>query len=226
MVEEPVARAREQVLVTLRTRLSGIDLEGRAGRLGAAFDPASGELVLEMLGRQIRVDAALKVRSPEGPIDYEEEVILLNALLPPGAAAVAGATAEPARAGSGRSPSGSWVPFREMGGGHAADFHAEVEVPLAQEAERVVDKAERVAASLGATIAEPLAGSDLTLEVRLFPGIDALVQVFLPDMEFPADARILFSAGAAGVLPPGCLEELGHRLVDRILAAAGAPHRH
>jgi hypothetical protein len=216
MVEEPIARSREQVLQSQRRRLLGVDLRSRAAELGADYDSRTDELVVAIMDRELRIDSELRVRATQGAVDYEEEVILLNALLGPGSA---GGDTGPRAGNPALVRGGAWVPFREMAGGHAGDFRAEVEAPLAEAASRVVPVGEAVARAIGGRVTEPLGGSDLALEVRLFPGVDALVQLYLADMEFPADARVLFSAGADRYLPPGCLEELGHRLVERILAA-------
>jgi hypothetical protein len=108
-----------------------------------------------------------------------------------------------------------------LAAGHYHDFHDEAEVPIGAAATEICAAADQVARALEAEIVEPLGGCDLCLLVPAFPGVNVLVQVYLEDMEFPADAKILFSAGADRFLPPGCLEEVGRQLAGTMRKAAG-----
>lgn len=198
-------RKESVVLDTLRAKVAGVDLESAALSLGGTYDPEEKTVELYLLDEPLWLDAQFTVRSRSGQADFEDTAIILNALLRPG----------------GR-PGDGWRAFRELAAGHAGDFHDEAEAPLSGATDAVAEHAEGIASAVGGRVVESVAGADASLEVPLFPNVRALVQVFREDMEFPAEARILFSDGADRFLPPGCLEELGARLSERILAAAGS----
>lgn len=205
MSDEMVERSRAAVLSSLRERAAGVDLAERARALKADFDLASGALRVRLLDREFTVTPNLEIQAAEGQTTYEDQVIVLNALLRPGG-----------------EPGSGWAPFRELAAGHLHDFHEEAEVPLATAAEEICAAGEKVAQAVGGRVVEPVGGCDLCLEVPVFSGVTALVQVYREDMEFPAEGRMLFSAGSDRFLPPGCLEEVGRQLAGRIRRAAGA----
>lgn len=190
------------VLSTLRAKLSGLDLRDTAAAIGVAYDEKHGTVELHLLTDVFWVDDNLEVRGAGGQPEFEDTAIILNAL----------------RQRGGRRGEG-WKAFRELASGHAGDFRDEAERPLAEVAAEVAADPREAAYAVGGSVVEPIAGSDVTIRVPVYPNVEALVQVFAEDMEFPSDARILFSEGADNFLPPGCLEELGARLAARMRRA-------
>jgi hypothetical protein len=204
MADERVEKTREGVLAQLRERVGALDMARQASALEADYDAAAGELRLTLLGREFVVTRDLEVRGPAGQASYEDQVVILNSLLRPGGPAGEG-----------------WVPFRELAAGHYHDFHDEAEVPLAQAADEICAAPEKVAAELKGRLVEPIGGCDACIEVPVFSDVKALLQIYLEDMEFPADAKVLFSRGADRYLPPGCLEEVGRQIAARARKATG-----
>lgn|GEM_PF-4434723 len=214
------------VLRTLREKVAGVDLRDAATALGAAYDANNGRLLVHILNERFALTPELEAfrlrpvdetcelgpapgqqkAAREQPATYEETVVILNSLLMPGG-----------KAGEG------WQAFREMAAGHAQDFRLDVEQPLAEEAELLVERVPAIADRLGGVLVEAVGGSDLAIVFEGYPGVHLLLQLYLEDMEFSTDARVLFSAGSDRFLPPGCLEELGHRLAERLIAEARRP---
>ncbi|HZJ02625.1 MAG TPA: DUF3786 domain-containing protein [Thermoleophilia bacterium] len=222
------------VLRTLREKVAGVDLRDAATALGAGYDADTGRLLVHILNERFALTPELKAfrlqpadetreppQSPapgpappqgqqeaarEQPASYEETVVILNSLLMPG----------------GR-PGEGWQAFREMAAGHARDFRVDVEQPLAEEAELLVARVPAIANRVGGELVEAVGGSDLSIVFAGYPGVRLLLQLYLEEMEFPTDARVLFSAGSDHFLRPGCLEELGHRLAERLITEAKRP---
>ncbi|GAB4250516.1 MAG: hypothetical protein Kow00129_11380 [Thermoleophilia bacterium] len=198
-------RRKEQVVLeTLRRKASGVDLRDVALSLGVGWAEDGESLEFEILGEGlvVRPDLSVVSKATARQASWADAAIVLNALVRPGG-----------------HPGSGWKTFREFAGGHAGDFREEAEKPLAFHAEEIAARAQEAASAVSGRVVDPVAGSDVTFEVPVFPHVRALVQVFREDMEFPAEARILFTEGADRFLPPGCLEELGSRLARKIIAA-------
>ncbi len=218
------------VLRTLREKVAGVDLRDAATALGAEYDADTGRLLVQILNEHFALTPELEAfrlrpadetgepgtatgpasgqaePAAEQPATYEETGVILNSLMMPGG-----------------KPGEGWQAFRELAAGHAQDFRLDVEQPLAEEAELLVERVPAIANRLGGELVEAVGGSDLAVVFEGYPGVRLLLQLYREDMEFPTDARVLFSAGSDRFLPPGCLEELGHRLSERLIAEAKRP---
>jgi hypothetical protein len=123
-IEKPntIDEYKAEAIELLKQKISLIDLSEAAKRLGAQF--SNNKLTIKVLGKDFSVDTKGNISS-EIHINAYMAVPVLNYILN----------------GSGKSPNGNWITFRELNGGPSrySHFHQCCEKPLKRVADTYTD---------------------------------------------------------------------------------------
>ncbi|SDU61008.1 DUF3786 domain-containing protein [Desulfobacula phenolica] len=123
-IEKPntIDEYKAEAIETLKQKISLIDISKTAKRIGAQF--SNNKLTVKIFGKNLSIDAKCNISS-EIHINAYMMVPVLNYILN----------------GSGKSPNGNWITFRELTGGASryAHFQQRCEKPLKRIADTYTD---------------------------------------------------------------------------------------
>lgn len=162
---------------------------------------ANGVIELEMLNEHFQINESGIVRG--GKKDGEvETLVILNAALCSGDDTV----------------SSEWKPYEKFSGtkGHIDLYKKQVEGWLASKAEEIVANKKTIVEKYNAQVLDNIGGSDFAFIFEPFPNIKLFCQIYLADDEFPADAKLYFSANADKFMPLLCMEKLAHLWIKQL----------
>jgi hypothetical protein len=160
-----------------------------------------GSISFTMLGDSFRLTENGVTKNKEEP-DEVESLVILNAALSPG--------------DSGVLP--EWRSYEKFVGtrGHVLSFKKTIEGSLANIAGVIVEKKELIIQKYNAQILDNMGGTDLSFIFTPFPNLRLFCQIYLADEEFPAEAKIFFSANDDKFMPALCFEKLAMLWVKQL----------
>lgn len=171
-----------------------------ADRLGALCGDGCNELLLAMLGQEYVIRrTGVTLRGQKAPDAHAE--VIRSYLSSRGAHAA-------------MTP---WRGIADFPEGSAGALREQVELPLAQHAAELAERAERILPLCDGGRAASMIGSDLSFTVRALPRIYLHIELSKENQEFPSEAWVLFSNNADAFLPTGRLLQLGELFKERLL---------
>jgi hypothetical protein len=187
---------QEESLKDLRKKISMIDLGSRAERLGAR---KNGEaLVVKCLGKDFEIDAQGMVRSHCHTHAWFSIPLLSYVLFSEGA-----------------TPSGNWVPFRELrqGGKWSPLFERRCERPMKQIADNHGELFEDLISMFSGESSYNNFSSDISVVLYPLPKVPILVCYWRPEEDLASRLHLFFDDTAEENLPVESLFTLGTGLV-------------
>lgn len=202
---------RSEIVDKLRKAMQGIDLAASAERLGGRYE--NGRLVVRCLGRDFAVDGAGNVAS---------ECHTHSGLVIPLLGYIVHST--------GKAPSGTWTPFRELPGAAQRGplFHRRAEEALARLADRHPELFEDIITLFGGERSAGAFGANVSVVLYPLPKAPVLFCYWNADGDLGSQLKIFFDATAADQLPVESVFELGTGLVmmfEKISQKHGSPER-
>ncbi|BBO89246.1 DUF3786 domain-containing protein [Desulfosarcina ovata] len=172
-IDEYKAEAIEQ----LKQKISSIDLSEAAKRLGTRF--SNNKLTIKILGKDFSVDPKGNISS-EIHINAYMVVPVLNHLLN----------------GSGKSPDGNWITFRELNGGPSryAHFQQCCEKPLKQVADTYPDLFKDMLEIFDGKQIVSHIDSDVSIVLHPLPLFPIMVCYWKPEDDLESDLHIYFDS--------------------------------
>jgi len=202
--------AFEETYRAYLARIAEVDLEARAGKLGARM--MGGAAVIPLLGREHRVSAS-GIEDPAGgrPIHAVSVVLARYVLSCPEAA-------------PGGGP--EWVAYRDFpdAAPFVGGFETNAQRPIARRFRGRTDELREAVRALGGGRCPVEVSASLAAGLRALPRVDLGLVFNDEDEEFPAQATILFDRRSACYLDPECLAIVGWLLADRLDEEAGGSH--
>ena len=131
-----------------------------------------------------------------------ETMLILNAALSPGIDCA----------------SADWKSYENFSGtgGHVGYLKEFGEGTLAKLSSQIVKHKDEIIKKYDTLAQENVSGSDLSFVIEPFPGIRIFCQIYSKDDEFPAEAKIFFSANADKIMPAMCFEQLAMMWIKEI----------
>lgn len=176
---ESLERTADEVIEKLKQRVAGIDLKAAAKRLGAEF--SDGKLTIHCLGKKVSVDT-------QGEFITDLHV---NPW-------IAGPVLNYILHGSGVSPSGKWIRFRNISGAEPMEalFKQRCEKPCRQVADTNPDFFGDLVRVFSGKQVENHYESDVSLVLHPLPKVPLLICYWEQDGDLPSDLNIFFDATA------------------------------
>lgn len=178
-VHESLERKAEELIEQLKREVAGIDLEAAAKRLGAPF--SDGRITILCLGKKFNVDTNGEIAT-DIHVHSWVAVPLLNYILH----------------GSGASPSGKWVRFRDLDGGQPMErlFKQRCEKPCKHVADTNPDFFADLVRVFSGKQVENHYQSDVSVVLHPLPKIPLLICYWKQDGDLPSDLNIFFDSAA------------------------------
>lgn len=182
----------EEALQRLQSAIAGIDLAAAAERLGGRC--ANGKLTLRILGKEFSVDA-------QGRFTTDIHIH----------AWIAGPVLTYILSGQGKTPSGNWVPLRELKGGR--DWHRffsqRCEKPMKAVADTYTDLfADMVDLFNGRMVGQHF-DADIAVVLHPLPKLPLLICYWKPDEGMASDLHLFFDDTAEDNLAIEAIYTLG-----------------
>jgi len=179
-------------LKLLQKKIASIDLAAAARRLGARF--AGNKLILKILGKDFNVDTEGNLSSDIHIHPWVGIPVLAYIL-----------------ESAGVSPSGKWVPFRELRSGKTWGrlFSQRCEKPIKRVADSYTDLFEDMVRIFSGRQEQNHYDADIALVLHPLPKVPVLISYTRPDDEFDSDLNIFFDATAEENLPIESIFALG-----------------
>jgi hypothetical protein len=189
---EPAENGQQAYLQQLKEKIAGIDLAEAAGRTGGRM--VNGRLTLKILGKDFAVDA-------EGRLYADIHVNPWVAM--PFLGYVLHA--------EGKSPSGAWVPFRELPGGkeRAALFAKRCEAPMKQLADTSPDFFDDIVHMFSGRQVEALFEADISVVLTPLPKVPLMICYWKPAEGMASSLNLFFDETAVANLDIGAIFSLG-----------------
>ncbi len=189
-------RELEKLLEQLQDRVAAVDLAGAAQTLGASY--GDDKVTIKVLGKDFSVNSRGQVTS-DCHVHGWVTVPLLNYVL----------------TCKGTSPSGNWVPFRELENGATWSglFAQRCEKPLKQVADTHTDLFELMIQVFSAKRAPDAFDSDIAVVLHPLPGIPMLICYWKPDGDLESSLHVFFDDTAEDHLDADSLYRLAAGLV-------------
>ena len=180
-IEKPntVDEYKEEAIKELKQKISLIDLSEAAQRLGARF--SKNKLTLKVFGKDFSVDTNGNLAS-EIHINAYMVVPVLNHILN----------------GSGKSPQGNWITFRELAGGPSryAHFQQRCEKPLKRVADTYTDLFKDMLDIFGGKQIDSHIGSDISIVLYPLPLFPIMVCYWKPEDGLESSLHIYFDSAS------------------------------
>jgi hypothetical protein len=178
-IEKPntIDEYKAEAIETLKQKISLVDLSETAERLGARF--ANNKLTLKILGKEFSVDTRGNLSS-EIHINAYMAVPVLNYILN----------------GSGKSPQGNWITFRELTGGPSryAHFQQCCEKPLKRVADTYTDLFRDMLEIFDGKQVSTHIDSDVSIVLYPLPHFPILVCYWKPEDGLESGLHIYFDS--------------------------------
>ena len=182
----------EETLKMLQRQIAGIDLAEAARRLGGRCD--NGKLTLRIMGKEFSVDR-------QGQFTTDIHVH----------GWIAGPVLTYIMSGEGRTPSGNWVPLRELAGGK--DWHRffsqRCEKPLKAVADTYTDLFEDMVHLFNGRLVGQHFDADIGVVLHPLPKLPLLVCYWKPDEGMPSELNLFFDDTAEANLKIEAIYTLG-----------------
>jgi len=184
-VEKPntVDEYKAEAIEALKRDVAAIDLSEAAKRLGARF--SHDKLTIKIFGKEFSVDARGNLAS-EVHINAYMVVPALTYILN----------------GSGKSPRGDWITFRELAGGppRYAHFQQRCEKPLKRVADTYTDLFKDMLEIFdGKQIDSPI-GSDISIVLYPLPNFPLMICYWKPEDGLESSLHIYFDSASDDIL--------------------------
>ncbi len=194
---------------TLKEQVADMDLASAAEPLGGTFE--RGRLTLKVCGKDVHVDASGNLSS-EIHTHAWLAIPLLTYVME----------------GEGVSPTGDWVPFRELRGGAAYQglFEQRCERPLKKVADTYTDLFEDMLHVFSGRRAGPVFESDIAVVLYPLPKVPVLFCYWKPEDGMESSLHVFFDATADRNLPIGAVYALIGGLVrmfEKVALRHGVP---
>lgn len=200
---------QDRMLQDLKNQIAGIDLESRALPTGGTF--SNGKLNIKVMGKNVAIDTQGKIFTdihvnPWIAVPFMEYV--LNA--------------------RGTTPTGVWVPFRELPGGKDRYrlFEQRCEGSLKQLADTYPDLFEDLMFLFNGKEISDHYQSDIALMLQPLPHVPILICYWKPDEEMESELNLFFDETAEENLNIQTLYTLGAGLItmfEKIAVKHGVP---
>jgi len=200
--QENLSAARQIAVEALRKA----NLEERAARSGARFEPTSGKVGLRYLGRNLWItfpEATICDRDRLEPLSPREEILILHYL----------------ERASGIPLTEKWVSFSEIPGGtfYHPVFLQRCKAPLVKFFGDAPENLLSVAAEkVGA---EPWSMGDGGAKIQAFPSVRLGLVLWKGDEEFPPEGNVLFDSSITGYLSVEDIVILAETVVWKLIKA-------
>jgi len=182
----------EDALRQMQGEIAGVDLAEAAERLGGRF--ANDKLTLRILGKEFSVDS-------KGQFTTDIHVH----------GWIAGPVLAYILAGRGKTPSGNWVPLRELEGGR--DWHRffsqRCEKPLKAVADTYTELFEDMVDLFNGKVVGQHFDADIAVVLHPLPRLPLLVCYWKPDEGMPSDLHLFFDDTAEANLAIEAIYTLG-----------------
>ena len=193
----------------LKLKLRDIELGARAQVLGGRFNPVSGELTLNCLGKEFSVDAGGRISSQCHTHAWFSIPFLSYIIF-----------------GQGKALAGEWVTFRNLKNGTSWD--AFFDEQCTYKLKRLVDTHGELFGNLisafGASTAQNYKDADISVILYPFPKVPIMVCYWQPDDDLDSDLRIYFDSTADANLTTEAAFGLGIGIV-RMLEKISEKHQ-
>ena len=180
-VEKPdtVDEYKAGAIEELKQKISLIDLSQAAKRLGAEF--SKDKLHIKIFGKDFNVDSGGNLSS-EAHINAYMVVPALNYILN----------------GSGKTPRGDWITFRELGGGPSryAHFEQRCEKPLKRVADTYTDLFKDMLEIFDGKQIDSHIGSDISIVLHPLPLFPIMVCYWKPEDGLGSNLHIYFDSAS------------------------------
>ncbi|MDY0312627.1 MAG: DUF3786 domain-containing protein [Desulfobacterales bacterium] len=182
----------EDRLAELKSHIADIDLSAAAQRTGGEFK--NGRLTVKILGKNFSVDADGKLYA-DIHVNHWVAVPFLNYVI----------------SGEGRTPTGNWMPFRELPGGRerAPLFEKRCEEPMKQLADRLPDFFDDIVHMFSGSQVDPLFESDISVVLDPLPKVPLMICYWKPEEGMDSSLSLFFDETAATNLDIGATYTLG-----------------
>ena len=180
-IEKPntIDEYKAEAIEELKQKIASADLSEAAKRLGAEF--ANNKLTLKIFGKEFSADTEGNISS-EVHINAYMAVPALNYILN----------------GSGKSPSGDWITFRELTGGppRYAHFQQRCEKPLKRVADTYTDLFKDMLEIFDGKQIDSHIDSDISIILYPLPLFPIMVCYWKPEDGLESDLHIYFDAAS------------------------------
>ncbi len=118
--------------------------------------------------------------------------------------------------------SGKWISFKDLPGTmpYWDPFRANAELVLVPHVEKIHENVEYISGMLDGYVSEEAMG-DFAIVTFPLPKVPLLYIFYLPDEEFPAEAKCLFASGVEAFMPSDVLADLAEQTSKLILELVG-----
>lgn len=187
----------EDRLAKLKSQVTQIDLAGAAERVGASF--SGGKLTLKVLGKNFSVDTKGNLTS-EIHINPWVAVPFLSYIL----------------TGQGLTPSGRWVPYRELKGGRDGYplFQKRCQEPMKRVADLYTQLFDDMVHVFGGKKVDKQFESDISVELYPLPKVPIMICYRLPEDGMDSSLHFFFDETADRNLDIGSIFSLGAGLAQ------------
>jgi len=177
--QQPVDQEREQAVDQLKRRISSVDLSAVAEKINGTFK--NGRITIKTLGKDISIDQNGNIFT-----DIHVHSWLMIPMF------------DYIIKGAGVSPSGKWVPFRELKGGKKwyRLFGQRCEKPLKKVADTYTDLFEDMVHLFAGRQVERHYESDISLVLHPLPKVPILICYWKPEEEMASDLNVFFDSTA------------------------------
>jgi hypothetical protein len=177
--EEALPEVSEPGILEMQERISGLDLEAAARRLGAPF--ADGRVTVHVLGKRVEVDSKGMLHT---------DIHVNPWILYPVLGYVAG--------GGGVEPAGEWVTFHDLPGGRERQplFARRCLAPCKKVADTNPGFFDDLVRLFSGRQVEDHYESDISLVLHPLPRLPVLIAYWKPEEELPSDLNIFFDRTA------------------------------
>ncbi|MCP4117906.1 MAG: DUF3786 domain-containing protein [Desulfobacteraceae bacterium] len=180
-VEKPntVDEYKSEAIEELKQKISSIDLSQAAKRLGAEF--SKGKLNIKIFGKDFSVDSGGNLSS-EAHINAYMVVPALNYILN----------------GSGKTPRGDWITFRELNGGPSryAHFQQRCEKPLKRVADTYTDLFKDMLEIFDGKQIDSHIDADISIVLHPLPLFPIMVCYWQPEEGLESSLHIYFDSAS------------------------------
>jgi hypothetical protein len=182
----------EAALRKMQAAIAGVDLAEAAERLGGRF--ANDKLTLRVLGKEFSVDS-------QGQFTTDIHVH----------GWIAGPVLKYIMTSEGKTPSGNWVPLRELNGGRDWHlfFNQRCEKPMKAVADTYTDLFEDMVHLFNGRLVEGHFDADIGVVLHPLPKLPLLICYWKPDEGMPSDLNLFFDDTAAANLGIDAIYTLG-----------------
>jgi Domain of unknown function (DUF3786)/Putative Fe-S cluster len=182
----------EEAMRQMQGQIAQVDLAEAAERLGGRY--ANGKLTLRILGKEFSVDQ-------QGQFTTDIHIH----------GWIAGPVLAYILAGEGKTPSGNWVPLRELDGGKDWNlfFNQRCEKPLKAVADTYTDLFEDMVHLFNGKRVGQHFDADIALVLHPLPKLPLLVCYWKPDEGMPSDLHLFFDDTAEANLAIEAIYTLG-----------------